>query len=113
MLLDSSGLIVGHPNKELALKQIGELSPDLSAATFQQWGRENNELHAATLDGRDVELRRDQHGVGGQLEAELGVGDAPGAEGVRGRLHVDVPDQCDATNSATSSTARSTSASVL
>ncbi|WP_421258583.1 methyl-accepting chemotaxis protein [Aeromonas sp. 600886] len=56
MLLDSSGLIVGHPNKELALKQIGELSPDLSAATFQQWGRENNELHAATLDGRDVLL---------------------------------------------------------
>ncbi|MEL1218491.1 methyl-accepting chemotaxis protein [Aeromonas hydrophila] len=56
MLLDSSGLIVGHPNKELALKQIGELSPDLSAATFQQWGRENNELHAATLNGRDVLL---------------------------------------------------------
>ncbi|WP_421158585.1 methyl-accepting chemotaxis protein [Aeromonas dhakensis] len=56
MLLDSSGLIVGHPNKELALKQIGELSPDLSAATFQQWGLENNELHAATLDGRDVLL---------------------------------------------------------
>ncbi|HEA3086139.1 TPA: methyl-accepting chemotaxis protein, partial [Aeromonas dhakensis] len=56
MLLDSSGLIVGHPNKKLALKQIGELSPDLSAATFQQWGRENNELHAATLDGRDVLL---------------------------------------------------------
>ncbi|MBL0668144.1 methyl-accepting chemotaxis protein [Aeromonas jandaei] len=56
MLLDSSGLIVGHPNKELALKQIGELSPDLSAATFQQWGRENSELHAATLDGRDVLL---------------------------------------------------------
>ena len=56
MLLDSSGLIVGHPNKELALKQIGELSPDLSAATFQQWGRENNELHAAILDGRDVLL---------------------------------------------------------
>jgi methyl-accepting chemotaxis protein len=56
MLLDSSGLIVGHPNKELALKQIAELSPDLSAATFQQWGRENNELHAATLDGRDVLL---------------------------------------------------------
>ncbi|AHX71470.1 TPA: methyl-accepting chemotaxis protein [Aeromonas hydrophila] len=56
MLLDNSGLIVGHPNKELALKQIGELSPDLSAATFQQWGRENNELHAATLDGRDVLL---------------------------------------------------------
>ncbi|MBL0534987.1 methyl-accepting chemotaxis protein [Aeromonas dhakensis] len=56
MLLDSSGLIVGHPNKELALKQIGELSPDLSAATFQQWGRESNELHAATLDGRDVLL---------------------------------------------------------
>ncbi|MFQ2267050.1 methyl-accepting chemotaxis protein [Aeromonas hydrophila] len=56
MLLDSSGLIVGHPNKELALKQIGELSPDLSTATFQQWGRENNELHAATLDGRDVLL---------------------------------------------------------
>ncbi|MGU5814416.1 methyl-accepting chemotaxis protein [Aeromonas hydrophila] len=56
MLLDSSGLIVGHPNKELALKQIGELSPDLSAATFQQWGRENNELHAATLDGREVLL---------------------------------------------------------
>ncbi|HHQ4929875.1 TPA: methyl-accepting chemotaxis protein [Aeromonas hydrophila] len=56
MLLDSSGLIVGHPNKALALKQIGELSPDLSAAIFQQWGRENNELHAATLDGRDVLL---------------------------------------------------------
>ncbi|MGU5676292.1 methyl-accepting chemotaxis protein [Aeromonas hydrophila] len=56
MLLDSSGLIVGHPNKELALKQIAELSPDLSAATFQQWGRENKELHAATLDGRDVLL---------------------------------------------------------
>ena len=56
MLLDSSGLIVGHPNKDLALKQIAELSPDLSAATFQQWGRENNELHAATLDGRDVVL---------------------------------------------------------
>ncbi|MFM5736010.1 methyl-accepting chemotaxis protein [Aeromonas hydrophila] len=56
MLLDSSGLIVGHPNKELALKQIGELSPDLSTATFQQWGRENNELHAASLDGRDVLL---------------------------------------------------------
>ncbi|MGN5107003.1 methyl-accepting chemotaxis protein [Aeromonas hydrophila] len=56
MLLDSSGLIVGHPNKALALKQIAELSPDLSAATFQQWGRENNELHVATLDGRDVLL---------------------------------------------------------
>ncbi|MGY3853932.1 methyl-accepting chemotaxis protein [Aeromonas aquatilis] len=56
MLLDSSGLIVGHPQKDLALKQIGELSPDLSAATFQQWGRENSELHAATLNGRDVLL---------------------------------------------------------
>ncbi|WP_421212412.1 methyl-accepting chemotaxis protein [Aeromonas sp. 600479] len=56
MLLDSSGLIVGHPNKELALKPIAELAPGLSAATFQQWGRENNELHAATLDGRDVLL---------------------------------------------------------
>ncbi|MGL6164509.1 MAG: methyl-accepting chemotaxis protein, partial [Aeromonas veronii] len=56
MLLDSSGLIVGHPQKDLALKPIAELAPGLSAATFQQWGRENSELHAATLDGRDVLL---------------------------------------------------------
>ncbi|MCX9133572.1 methyl-accepting chemotaxis protein [Aeromonas veronii] len=56
MLLDSSGLIVGHPQKDLALKPIAELAPGLSAATFQQWGRENSELHAAILDGRDVLL---------------------------------------------------------
>jgi len=56
MLLDSSGLIVGHPQKDLALKPIAELAPGLSAATFQQWGRESSELHAATLDGRDVLL---------------------------------------------------------
>lgn len=56
MLLDNSGLIVGHPNKKLALKQVSELAPDLSAATFQQWGRENSELHAANIDGRDVLL---------------------------------------------------------
>ena len=35
MLLDSSGLIVGHPQKDLALKPIAELAPGLSAATFQ------------------------------------------------------------------------------
>ncbi|WED76509.1 methyl-accepting chemotaxis protein [Aeromonas allosaccharophila] len=56
MLLDSSGLIVGHPQKDLALKPIAELAAGLSAATFQQWGRENSELHAANLDGRDVLL---------------------------------------------------------
>ncbi|EKP0262243.1 methyl-accepting chemotaxis protein [Aeromonas sobria] len=56
MLLDSSGLIVGHPQKDLTLKSIAELAPGLSAATFQQWGRENSQLHAATIDGRDVLL---------------------------------------------------------
>ncbi|MGY3868975.1 methyl-accepting chemotaxis protein [Aeromonas crassostreae] len=54
MLLDSSGLIVGHPNKDLALKPVAELAPGLSAATFRQWGESSNQLHGATIDGREV-----------------------------------------------------------
>ena len=55
MLLDGSGLIVGHPQKDLALKQVAELAPDLSGSVFKQWSQ-SGELHEATIDGRDVQL---------------------------------------------------------
>jgi methyl-accepting chemotaxis protein len=55
MLLDRSGLIVGHPQKELALKQVAELDPGLSVASLDGWSRDG-ELHGATIDGRDVLL---------------------------------------------------------
>ncbi|MBZ6065553.1 methyl-accepting chemotaxis protein [Aeromonas schubertii] len=53
MLLDSSGLIVGHPQKDLALKQVSELAPGLSGAGFRRWSQEQV-LQQATLDGREV-----------------------------------------------------------
>ncbi len=55
MLLDSSGLIVGHPQKELALKQVAELAPGLTGATLEDWSRDG-ELHVATIAGREVLL---------------------------------------------------------
>ncbi|ENY71660.1 methyl-accepting chemotaxis protein [Aeromonas diversa] len=55
MLLDGSGLIVGHPQKDLALKQVAELAPGLSGSVFKQWSQ-GGELHEATIDGRDVQL---------------------------------------------------------
>ncbi|WP_404837354.1 methyl-accepting chemotaxis protein [Aeromonas media] len=55
MLLDSSGLIVGHPQKELALKQVAELAPGLTGATLEGWSRDG-ELHVATIAGREVLL---------------------------------------------------------
>ena len=55
MLLDSSGLIVGHPQKELALKQVAELAPGLTGATLEGWSRDG-ELHGATIAGREVLL---------------------------------------------------------
>ncbi|MGL5815312.1 MAG: methyl-accepting chemotaxis protein [Aeromonas sp.] len=55
MLLDRSGLIVGHPQKELALKQVAELSPDLSGTILDGWSQ-SGELHPATIDGRAVLL---------------------------------------------------------
>ncbi|MGY3887935.1 methyl-accepting chemotaxis protein [Aeromonas aquatica] len=55
MLLDSSGLIVGHPQKALALKQVAELDPGLSGASLDGWSRDG-ELHAATIEGREVLL---------------------------------------------------------
>ncbi|MGY3976444.1 methyl-accepting chemotaxis protein [Aeromonas sp. R4-3] len=55
MLLDSSGLIVGHPQKELALKQVAELAPGLTGATLDGWSRDG-ELHIATIAGREVLL---------------------------------------------------------
>ncbi|MCE9955233.1 Methyl-accepting chemotaxis protein PctA [compost metagenome] len=55
MLLDSSGLIVGHPQKELALKQVAELAPGLTGATLDGWSRDG-ELHVATIAGREVLL---------------------------------------------------------
>ncbi|MCH7372027.1 methyl-accepting chemotaxis protein [Aeromonas sp. MR16] len=55
MLLDRSGLIVGHPQKELALKQVAELDPGLSGASLDGWSRDG-ELHAATIEGREVLL---------------------------------------------------------
>ncbi|MFM4680450.1 methyl-accepting chemotaxis protein [Aeromonas media] len=55
MLLDRSGLIVGHPQKVLALKQVAELAPGLTGATLEGWSRDG-ELHGATIAGRDVLL---------------------------------------------------------
>ncbi|MFG0874304.1 methyl-accepting chemotaxis protein [Aeromonas media] len=55
MLLDRSGLIVGHPQKALALKQVAELAPGLTGATLEGWSRDG-ELHGATIAGRDVLL---------------------------------------------------------
>ena len=55
MLLDSSGLIVGHPQKELALKQVAELAPGLTGTTLEGWSRDG-ELHGATIAGREVLL---------------------------------------------------------
>ncbi|AHE51414.1 methyl-accepting chemotaxis protein [Aeromonas hydrophila 4AK4] len=55
MLLDSSGLIVGHPQKDLALKQVAELAPGLTGATLDGWSRDG-ELHVATIAGREVLL---------------------------------------------------------
>ncbi|MEZ6930678.1 methyl-accepting chemotaxis protein [Aeromonas sp. S16(2024)] len=55
MLLDRSGLIVGHPQKELALKQVAELAPGLTGATLDGWSRDG-ELHVATIAGREVLL---------------------------------------------------------
>ncbi|MDO2949122.1 methyl-accepting chemotaxis protein [Aeromonas simiae] len=55
MLLERSGLIVGHPQKELALKQVSELSPELSGNALQQWSADG-QLHEANLGGRDVLL---------------------------------------------------------
>ncbi len=55
MLLDRTGLIVGHPNKELALKQVVELDPDLTGAALDAWSRDG-ELHGANLNGREVLL---------------------------------------------------------
>ena len=55
MLLDRSGLIVGHPQKALALKQVAELAPGLTGTTLDGWSRDG-ELHIATIAGRDVLL---------------------------------------------------------
>ncbi|WP_412705834.1 Methyl-accepting chemotaxis protein McpB [Aeromonas rivipollensis] len=55
MLLDSSGLIVGHPQKELALKPVAELAPGLTGAILDGWSRDG-ELHVATIAGREVLL---------------------------------------------------------
>ncbi|MGS3140042.1 methyl-accepting chemotaxis protein [Aeromonas sanarellii] len=55
MLLDRAGLIVGHPNKELALKQVAELDPGLTGAALDAWSRDG-ELHGANLNGREVLL---------------------------------------------------------
>ncbi|MFM5094075.1 methyl-accepting chemotaxis protein [Aeromonas rivipollensis] len=55
MLLDSSGLIVGHPQKELALKQVAELAPGLTGTTLEGWSRDGD-LHVATIAGREVLL---------------------------------------------------------
>ncbi|WP_434664643.1 methyl-accepting chemotaxis protein [Aeromonas sp. NJAU223] len=55
MLLDRTGLIVGHPQKDLALKQVAELAPDLSGAALTSWSQ-SGELHPATIDGRAVLL---------------------------------------------------------
>ncbi|MFM4669524.1 methyl-accepting chemotaxis protein [Aeromonas media] len=55
MLLDRSGLIVGHPKKALALKQVAELAPGLTGTTLEGWSRDG-ELHGATIAGRDVLL---------------------------------------------------------
>ena len=55
MLLDRSGLIVGHPQKALALKQVGELAPGLTGTTLEGWSRDG-ELHGATIAGREVLL---------------------------------------------------------
>ncbi|WP_109422112.1 methyl-accepting chemotaxis protein [Aeromonas caviae] len=55
MLLDRTGLIVGHPNKELALKQVAELDPGLTGAALDAWSRDG-ELHGANLNGRGVLL---------------------------------------------------------
>ncbi len=55
MLLDRTGLIVGHPNKDLALKQVAELDPGLTGAALDAWSRDG-ELHGANLNGREVLL---------------------------------------------------------
>ncbi|MGY3858624.1 methyl-accepting chemotaxis protein [Aeromonas intestinalis] len=55
MLLDRTGLIVGHPQKDLALKQVAELAPDLSGAALTSWSQ-SGELHPAIIDGRAVLL---------------------------------------------------------
>ena len=55
MLLDRSGLIVGHPQKALALKQVAERAPGLTGTTLEGWSRDG-ELHGATIAGREVLL---------------------------------------------------------
>ena len=55
MLLDRSGLIVGHPQKALALKQVAELAPGPTGTTLEGWSRDG-ELHGATIAGREVLL---------------------------------------------------------
>ena len=55
MLLDRSGLIVGHPQKALALKQVAELAPGLTGTT-REGKSGDGELHGATIAGRDVLL---------------------------------------------------------
>ncbi|MGL5285195.1 MAG: methyl-accepting chemotaxis protein, partial [Aeromonas sp.] len=55
MLLDRSGLIVGHPQKDLALKQVNELSPELSASVLQQWAQDSV-LHSVNVGGRQALL---------------------------------------------------------
>ena len=55
MLLDRSGLIVGHPQKALALKQVAELAPGLTGTTLEGSSRDG-ELHGATIAGREVLL---------------------------------------------------------
>ena len=55
MLLDRSGLIVGLPQKALALKQVAELAPGLTGTTLEGWSRDG-ELHGANLNGREVLL---------------------------------------------------------
>ncbi|WP_323981761.1 methyl-accepting chemotaxis protein [Aeromonas media] len=55
MLLDRSGLIVGHPQKALALKQVAELAPGLTGTILEGWSRDG-ELHGATIAGREVLL---------------------------------------------------------
>ncbi|MFM5087129.1 methyl-accepting chemotaxis protein [Aeromonas media] len=55
MLLDRSGLIAGHPQKALALKQVAELAPGLTGTILEGWSRDG-ELHGATIAGREVLL---------------------------------------------------------
>ncbi|XAG69187.1 methyl-accepting chemotaxis protein [bacterium 19CA06SA08-2] len=55
MLLDKSGLIVAHPNKDLALKKSQDLAPELDANRLVGMSQQGG-LQAVQIGGRDTKM---------------------------------------------------------